>query len=166
MSQAFDVTGVRRKARLAGIIPMALRRRRWRLIMTRSRVLWVIQGLLAVVFLFAGGMKLILPAEVLTASFPLPALFVRFIGVCEVLGALGLILPGVLRIRTYLTPLAAAGLVIVMIGATTFTVTSMGLVPALIPFVVGLLAATVAHGRYQLAPYRRSSQTVAPQLAR
>src|SRR5919198_5922257 len=83
-----------------------------------TNVLWTIQGLLALLFLFTGGMKLMLPIEVLTAQLPLPGWFVRFIGVAELLGALGLILPGLLRIRPGLTPLAAAGLVIIMIGAT------------------------------------------------
>ena len=61
--------------------------------------LWIVQGLLALIFLFAGGMKLVQPLEVLTEQTPLPGLFVRFIGVAEVLGALGVILPGLLRIR-------------------------------------------------------------------
>ena len=81
--------------------------------------LWIVQGLLALIFLFTGGMKLALPLEELTAQLPLPGWFVRFLGVAEVLGAIGLILPGLLRIRPGLTPLAAAGLVIIMIGATT-----------------------------------------------
>src|SRR5437899_1748018 len=68
-------------------------------------LLWIVQGLLALVFLFAGGMKLVLPIEELTAQLPLPGLFVRFIGLAETLGALGLILPGLLRIRPSLTPL-------------------------------------------------------------
>ena len=83
--------------------------------------LWIVQGLLALLFLFAGGMKLVLPLEALTEQMPLPGLFVRFIGVAEVLGAIGLILPGLLRIRPGLTPLAAVGLVIIMIGATVLT---------------------------------------------
>src|SRR6266536_4128532 len=84
-------------------------------------VLWIVQGLLALAFLFAGGMKLILPIEEMTKQTPLPGLFLRFIGVAEVLGAVGLILPGLLRIRPGLTPLAAAGLVIIMLGATVVT---------------------------------------------
>ena len=83
--------------------------------------LWIVQGLLALLFLFAGGMKLVLPIEALTEQMPLPGLFVRFIGVAEVLGGIGLILPGLLRIRPGLTPLAAVGLVIIMIGATVLT---------------------------------------------
>ena len=117
--------------------------------------LWIIQGLLAALFLFAGGTKLILPLDVLTSmgspnQIALPGWFVRFIGVVEVLGALGLILPGLLRIRPGLTPLAAAGLVIVMIGATVLTLAGGDVAPALIPLVVGLLSAFVAYGRWRL----------------
>jgi len=77
-------------------------------------LLWIIQVLLALLFLFAGGTKLVLSPEAMAAmgspnQIILPSLFIRFIGVCEVLGALGLILPGLLRIRPALTPLAAAG---------------------------------------------------------
>jgi hypothetical protein len=118
--------------------------------------LWIVQALLAVVFAFTGGMKLVLPIEVLTAQILLPGVFVRFIGLCEVLGAVGLILPGLLRIRTELTPLAAAGLVIIMVGATMFTPPDH-LELALIPIVVGQLAAFVAYGRWRLAPLPGSS---------
>jgi DoxX-like family len=116
--------------------------------------LWIIQGLLALLFLFAGGMKLVLPLEELTGPISLPGLFVRFIGVAEVLGALGLILPGLLRIWPDLTPLAAAGLVIIMSGATVLTLASGEVVPALIPLVVGLLLVFVAYGRWRLMPRR------------
>ena len=123
-------------------------------------VLWIVQGLFALVFLFAGGTKLVLPIEVLTEQTPLPGLFVRFLGVAEVLGAIGLILPGLVRIRPVLTPLAASGLVIIMIGATVLTlvgVVPVGAAMALIPLVVGLLSAFVAYGRWRLAPHRGSS---------
>jgi DoxX-like family len=115
--------------------------------------LWIVQGLLALLFLFAGGMKLVLPLESLTEQMPLPGLFVRFIGVAEVLGAIGLILPGLLRIRPALTPLAAAGLIIIMIGATVLTLASGAVASALIPLGVGLLLAFVAYGRWRLAPH-------------
>jgi len=78
----------------------------------------------------------------------------RFIGVSETLGGLGLILPGLLRIQPGLTPLAAAGLVIIMIGATVVTLMGGAVSPALIPLVVGLLAAFVAYGRWRVAPLR------------
>ena len=117
-------------------------------------VLWIVQFLLAALFLFAGGMKLVLPIEEMTRDISLPGLFLRFIGVAEILGGLGLILPGLLRIRTLLTPLAAVGLVIIMIGATVTTVRSMGLVLALLPLATGLLTAFVAYGRWRWAPIR------------
>jgi hypothetical protein len=121
-------------------------------------VLWIVQGLLALIFLFTGGTKLILPIEVLTEQTPLPGLFVRFLGVAEVLGAIGLILPGLLRIWPVLTPLAASGLVIIVTGATVLTlagVVPVGAAMALIPLVVGLLSAFVAYGRWRLAPLGR-----------
>ena len=119
-------------------------------------LLWIIQILLALLFLFAGGMKLILPIEVLTSMGPpnqvqLPGLFIKLIGVCEVLGALGLILPGLFRVKTWLTPLAAAGLVIIMIGAVAVSL-KLGVGAALLPFVVGLLLAFVAYRRRRVAP--------------
>ena len=117
--------------------------------------LWIVQGLLAALFLFAGGMKLVLPLEEMTKQMPLPGPFLRFIGVCEVLGAIGVILPGLLRIRPALTPLAAAGLVIIMTGATVLTLAGGDVAPALISLVVGLLAAFVAYGRWRLTPHRR-----------
>jgi uncharacterized membrane protein YphA (DoxX/SURF4 family) len=115
--------------------------------------LWIVQGLLALLFLWAGGMKLVLPVEAMTEQMPLPGLFLRFIGVAEVLGALGLILPGLLRLWPALTPLAAAGLVLIMIGATVFTLAGGAVAMALFPLVVGLLAAFVAYGRWRLTPH-------------
>ena len=117
-------------------------------------VLWIVQGLLAFTFVLAGGTKLVLPIEEMTKDVALPGLFLRLLGVAEVLGALGLILPGLLHIRPGLTPLAAAGLVLIMIGATGISLVIMGPAPALIPLVVGLLAAFVAYGRWRLAPLR------------
>ena len=126
--------------------------------------LWIAQGLLAALFLFAGGTKLIFPLDVLASmgspnQIPLPGWFIRLTGVVEVLGALGLILPGLLRIRPELTALAAAGLMIVMIGAVGFTVASGEIGAAVIPLVVGVLAAFVAYGRWRQAPIRGATQT-------
>jgi len=119
--------------------------------------LWIVQGLLAALFLFAGGAKLVLPLDQMTGPVALPGWFLRFLGVAEVLGALGLILPGLLRIRPGLTPLAAAGLVIIMIGATVITLVGGMVAVALMNLVVALLAAFVAYGRWRLAPRRGSS---------
>jgi len=120
-------------------------------------VLWILQVLLALLFLFAGGTKLVLPIEVLNGmgspnQVHLPGLLIRFIGVCEVLGALGLILPGLFRIRPGLTPLAAAGLVIILCGAVVVSVIGDGIATALFPLVVAVLTAFVAYGRWRLVP--------------
>jgi uncharacterized membrane protein YphA (DoxX/SURF4 family) len=119
--------------------------------------LWIIQALLAALFLFTGGMKLVLPIEEMMKQMPLPlpGWFVRFTGVVEVLGAIGLILPWLLGIRPGLTPLAAAGLVIVMIGATVYTLAAGEIASAPMPLVVGIGAAFVAYGRWKLTPPRK-----------
>jgi len=114
--------------------------------------LWIVQGLLALLFLFAGVAKLYMSVEEMTKDVQMPGAFLRFIAVAELLGAIGLILPGLLRIKPGLTPLAAAGLAIIMIGATVVTMTYMGVAMALLPLVVGLLAVFVAYGRWRVAP--------------
>ena len=125
--------------------------------------LWIVQGLLTALFLFAGGMKLVMPIAALTAQTPLPGVFIRFIGVLEVVGALGLVLPALLRLRPSLTPLAAAGLVIVMAGAVGATLTTGPATTAIVPVVVGLFLACVAYGRWWLASQRA---TVRPTVLR
>ena len=93
-----------------------------------------------------------LPVEQLTRQTPLSGTFLRFIGVVEILGAVGLILPALLRIRPVLTPLAAVGLFIIMIGATVLSLSTGPLV--LIPLSTGVLVALVAYGRWRVAPVR------------
>jgi hypothetical protein len=122
-----------------------------KLITKRSGILWGVQGLLAALFLFAGGMKLVMPIEMMKGPVELPGLLLRFVGVVEVLGAIGLILPELLKIKRILTPLAAAGLVIIMTGATVITLIGGDVAPAVVPFVVGVLAAAVVYGRWQPA---------------
>ena len=123
--------------------------------------LWVVQGLLALVFLFSGASKLVMSIEEMTKDVALPGAFLRFLGVAEMAGGVGLVLPGLLGILPGLTPLAAACLVIIMIGATVITATTMGVGMALIPLAVGLLAAFVAYGRWRLAPLaERASRPV------
>ncbi|MGH7582826.1 MAG: DoxX family protein [Gemmatimonadales bacterium] len=105
--------------------------------------LWVVQGLLAALFLFAGGFKLALPAATLAKMAPLPAPFLKFIGLCEVTGALGLVLPGIFRVRTGLTALAAAGLAVIMAGAVVVSIATVGIGAAVVPAVVGTLSLVV-----------------------
>ena len=119
-----------------------------------KKTLWTIQILLALLFLFAGASKFVMPVDQMTQGMPAAFAngpFIHFIGVCEVLGGLGLVLPGLLRIKPGLTPLAASGLVIIMIGATLLSV-PQGVAMAVFPLVTGILAAFVAYGRWRLAP--------------
>lgn len=106
------------------------------------------QGLLAALFLFAGGMKLVVPAAPLKLPVALPIPFLRFIGAAEVLGAAGLVLPGLVNLARGLTPLAATGLVTIMAGATTVTIEGGAIRPALVPLAVGAIAMTVAWARW------------------
>ena len=121
-------------------------------------VLWILQALLGLVFLFAGGTKLIMSAEALSqpaspGALVLPVWFIRFIGVCEFLGGLGLLLPGLFKIRQYLTPLAALGLAIIMAGAVVFTVIG-GVIPiAAVNVVILLLLLFIAYARWRVAPH-------------
>lgn len=131
-----------------------------------ATTLWVLQWLLAALFIFAGAMKFIMSVEEMTRQIPLSGAFLHFIGAAEVLGGLGLILPGLLKIQTGLTSLAAAGLVIIMMGATVITAQMPPVAAALFPLVVGLLAAFVGYGRWRLAPFRSRSTDSAYRSAR
>ena len=114
-------------------------------------VLWILQVLLALLFLFSGVSKFVMSVEEMTKQIALPGLFLHFIGVCEILGGLGLILPAIFRIKTWLTPLAAAGLVIIMIGATIIAL-KLNPVTAVVPLITGILCAFVAYGRWRVRP--------------
>src|SRR5262245_36393931 len=124
---------------------------------TRNRILWILQGLLALLFLFAGVMKFIMPVEQMNNGSPvqLSGLFLHFVGVCEILGALGLVFPGLLGIKPGLTPLAAVCLAILMLGAVVIPLIGGTVTPALFPLVVGLLVVFVARER-------RGSSAMAP----
>jgi uncharacterized membrane protein len=118
--------------------------------MKRNTALWIVQGLLAVMFLLAGIPKLVMSAQQMAAPGPiqLPVSFIRFIGVCEILGAIGMILPGATGIKPGLTPLGAAGLVIIMIGATVVNLVDGPAAAAIITVVLGGLSAFVVYGRW------------------
>jgi hypothetical protein len=118
-----------------------------------SRIaLWVVPALLAALFLFAGGFKLAAPTAQLAHVSPFSAGFLKFIGACEVLGALGLVLPGLFRVRLGLIPLAAAGLVVIMVGAVVVTAMTQNLAAAGFPLIVGALSALVVLGRRAPSP--------------
>ena len=125
-----------------------------------NAALWIVQVLLALLFLFAGVMKLVMPIEEMTKQMEMPGWFLRFIGVAEFLGGFGRGLPGLLKIKPRQTSRAAAGLVIIMIGATVISFVIGGFLAALMPLVVGLLAAFVAYGRWRLVPHRGSRGSV------
>lgn len=110
---------------------------------------WIVSGLLAVTFFFIGSIKVAMPpAELEMAAQGVPVFLLKIAGTAEVLGALGLILPALTRIAPILTPLAASGLVLTMIGATITNVITGQYV--MIPMTVGLglLAGFVAWARF------------------
>lgn len=121
-------------------------------------VLWIFQVLLALLFIFAGVMKFVMPVEEMTKQMPgMPGVFLYFIGLCEILGGLGLVLPGLLRVKPGLTPLAAAGLAVIMIGAFVISLMIGPIAPALFPLVVTVLLAFVAYQRWRVRPLLKRS---------
>jgi len=118
--------------------------------------LWIAQAALAATFVSAGWMKVSLPVAELSKLMSIPTVLgepmTRFIGASELLGAVGLILPALTRIKPMLTPLAAAALCLVMVLAAAYHVSQgeLGGVPTNI--VLGAAAAFVAWGRFRAAP--------------
>jgi bacteriorhodopsin len=116
-------------------------------------LLWVLQVLLALAFFAHGGLLLFPPPAIavqLNAAFP--RWFWLFLGVAEILAAVGLTLPGLARIQPRLVAWAAAGIMIVMICATIFHL-SRGEVSSAISTVVLLAVATfIAYMRWRVAP--------------
>ena len=119
-------------------------------------LLWILQCLLALMFIFSGAMKFVMSVAQMNDQAPvfLPGIFLHFIGACEILGGIGLILPSALRIEPHLTPLAAAGLAIITAGATVITLMGPMKAMAVIPLVTCLLCIFVAWGRWRIAPVR------------
>ena len=87
------------------------------------------------------------PARELASQTGLAALLMRFVGISEIAGGLGLILPGLVRVHRELTPLAASGLVVIMAGALVLSALSVSPGAAVLSFVVGVLLVLVARGR-------------------
>ena len=126
----------------------------------RYKIVWTVQIALAALFIFAGVAKLLMDAEAMSAvsaQSGLPAAFLRFIGVCEMLGGLGLILPWALKIRRELTPIAAACLLIIMAGAVVTSALTVSVVAALFPLTTGVLLATLGYVRWQQVRAEQSS---------
>jgi DoxX-like family len=123
-----------------------------------TTALWIVEGILAFAFVFAGGIKLALPnrrlldrgpAMAWVADFRQPA--VKTIGALEVVGAAALILPPLLGVATFLTPLAATGFVLLMIGASIVHWRRGETVAIGLPVLLGVLALVVAVLRF--GPY-------------
>jgi hypothetical protein len=129
-----------------------------------NRALWTAQVLSALLFAFAGASKFLMsPEQLQQGPVALPVGFIQLIGICEIAGALGLVLPGLFRIRTQLTALAASGLAIIMIGATAISAVA-SVAGAMFPLVVGVIVLFIAIGRTRLVPlgnsHRRALSTV------
>lgn len=117
--------------------------------------LWIVQALLGLAFVAAGAMKASQPLDKLAQNMSWvktsPPALVRFIGVAEVLGGIGLVAPWALGVLPFLTPVAAAALVVVMVLAAV-THARLGEFPGIgVNVVLGALAAFVAWGRHVVA---------------
>jgi len=136
---------------------------RMRLAISANVVLWIVQGFLALFFAAGSGApKLLLPTEALPMPIPLPDLFIRFIGTCEVLGALGLVLPSLTRVKPGLTPVAALCLTALTICAATYQMLAQQPANAVFALVMGALCAATAYGRWRVAPIARRATRTAP----
>ncbi|QMW04662.1 DoxX family protein [Spirosoma foliorum] len=118
--------------------------------------LWIIQVILAATFIWAAAMKLFQPIDQLANMWPwvgqIPVAFVKFTGLVDLLGAVGLILPAWLRIKPQLTPIAALGTVVLMICASIFHITRGEASVIGVNIVFAVLAAFIAWGRFTKAP--------------
>jgi hypothetical protein len=121
---------------------------------------WIVSALAAVAFLFIGLSKL-LPstADLEAAAQGVPVILLRIAGTAEVIGAVGLILPAATRVLPILTPVAASGLVITMVGAVTTNIIIGEFGLAVMPLVLGVVAAFIAWARF-------GPQSVEPRVAR
>jgi putative oxidoreductase len=119
-------------------------------------LLWIAQVILATLFIMAGFMKTTLPIDQLSLSVPwakdVPETLVRFIGTCELLGGIGLLLPGVFRIKPRLTPYAASGLLTIQVFATVFHISRGEYGVIGFNLMLGLVAAFIAWGRFKKVP--------------
>jgi hypothetical protein len=124
-------------------------------------VLWIVQVLLAAAFFAHGWMMLAPPPEIAAQmNAMLPRWFSLFIGVSEVLAAIGLTLPGLTRIHPWLVTWAAVGIMIVMVSATVLHVARNEIPQALITLLLLAMATFVAYARHRLLPIRARGAAV------
>ncbi len=118
-------------------------------------ILWVLQVLIAMAFV-AAGYNHALRFDQIKSQMKwvndVPRGLVTFIGVCEILGGVGVILPAVTRILPWLTPLAAAGLALIMLLAAGFHLMRREYPNIIFNLVLMVLAAFVAYGRFMVVP--------------
>lgn len=127
--------------------------------------LWTLQILLGLFMVLASAApKLLLPADALPMPIPIPGPVLLFIGVAELLGGLGMMLPAVTGIRPSLVPLAAAGLAFVAIGGGAYQIAAGEPGNAVFAFVFAALFTFIAYGRWQLLPHRPRMQRPSLQL--
>ena len=127
-------------------------------------VLWVLQVLLGIYFLFVGVTHFIIPPGLpapMSWMYELSPGLHYISGIAEILGGLGLILPGLVKRYTYLTPLAALGLVLVMIGAMIFHITRGEAQNIFLNVILAVVLAFVAYVRWKLRPLEDRSTVVA-----
>jgi len=124
-------------------------------------LLWVLQALLAAAF-FAHGLLLLMPPPDIAAQMTaeLPRGFWVFLGWAEVAAAIGITLPGATRIQPWLVPLAAAGIMFVMVSATIWHVVRGEISSAIVTLVLLVMSTYVAYMRWRLYPIRPRSAAV------
>lgn len=126
--------------------------------------LWIVQALLAAMFLMAGFSKAFQPPDALSQMMPwtldVPLALIRFIGISELLGGVGLVLPALTGIKPRLTIAAAAGIMLVMISASIFHLMRGEYGPIVFNLVLLALAAFVAYGRWQIAPFKKRETSI------
>ena len=131
-----------------------------------NRAIWVVQGLLAIVFLGAGGVKIVTPTPELLSQMPwvedLPAGAAKVIGTLELAGAVGLIAPAATKIVPMLTPAAAGGLALTMVGAGLLHIRRGEYPDVIVPLVLLALCLFVVYGRVKSHPISRAGAIEPP----
>jgi putative oxidoreductase len=126
--------------------------------------LWIVQGLTAALMLMSAFMKIATPIPELSAKWKwtgeLPQQVVRMLGIVDLLGGIGIILPAILKIKPGLTPLAAVGVVLLMISATVFHISRGESSVIAFNIILMLFASFIAWGRYKKLPILPRQQTI------